>query len=240
MKKRAVLDLMRQEYKRASRFYSGKPKHVLTIRVYLDKFPPTLKLTLNDLESILLDIEKDYKGKIKVLPLNDNNVRIKRDHYPVRVNPDTFSYEVRSREKPTITLHDGNWCITLPGKSELIRVGRQGSLNGELFAILAERWGTFQSVEYVLAKLEERVTDQRTKGDQMPEIIRKHLKEINETLHKGSGRRLTRIGDWPSMVGVIWGHVLWNAVLRMSRRGVLTVGFAGVKKPTSMKKKASK
>lgn len=239
MKKRAVLELIREEYHRASRFYKGVPKHDLTVKVSLGRFPVSLKMALDELASILLEIEKEYRGKINVLPLNANNVRISRDYYPVKIKPNTFTKEPRHAKKPTVILHDGDWCVAIPGQKQLIRAGRKGSFNGELFAILAERWGTFQSVDYVLEELDRRVTDPRTKGTQMPEMIRVHLAEINETLSKGGKRRLHRIGDWPRTVGVIWANTLWSAVLRMSR-GVLVVGFAKVRKPIRATKKSSK
>ena len=240
MKKRAILELLKKEYGRASRFYGGTPTHALTVKIHLDKFPPALRLTSEDLASLLTEeIEKEYKGKLKAGPLNDNNIRVKRDHYPVRVSPKTFSREAPTTKKPTVAQHDGFWCLSLPGQKQLIQAGRKGSFNGELFAILAERWGTFQSVEYVLGELEKRVTDPRSKGSHMPEAIRQHLKELNETLHKNGSRRLKRIGDWPTIIGVIWEHALWNAILRISR-GVPTVGFAKVAIPTRIKKKVSK
>lgn len=239
MKKRAVLDLLRKNYDRSSRFYHGSPKHTITVNVYVNKFPATLGLTHSELATILLEIEKDYKGKIRVRPLNDNNLRIKLDYYPVEIKPKTFPRDIRPSKKPTITPHDGSYCITPPGQKQLIPVGRIGSLNGELFRIMAERWGTFQSVEYVLGELKAKVTDMRTRGYHSPEIIREHLKEINKTLSGGGERRLHRIGDWPRSVGIIFDHFLWTAIVRKSR-GVLTVGFAKVAKPTRMKKKPSK
>lgn len=241
MKKRAILELLKKEYNRAGRFYGGTPKHALTVKVYLDKFPPTLKLTFEDLTSLLIEMEKEYRGKLKVQPLNDNSVRVKRDYYPVRVNPKTFSREARATKKPSVSEHDGFWCLSLPGQRQLIRVGRVGSLKGELFAIMTEnrRWGTFQSVEYVLEELNRRVKDMRTMGNHSPEKIREHLKELNETLYDGCKKRVERIGDWPNTVGIIWGNSLWNAVLRISR-GVPTVGFARVAIPTRSKKVAKK
>ncbi len=241
MKKRAILELLKKEYSRSSRFYGGTPKHALTIRIHLDKFPSTLKLTLEDLALLLIEIEKEYKGKIKVQPLNGNSVRVKQDYYPVHVNPKTFSREARATKKPSVSKHDGYWCMTLPRKRELIRVGRVGSRKGELFAIMTEnrRWGTFESVEYVIEELDYRVTDKRTKGKHFPENIRECLKEINETLYDECKKRVERIGDWPKTVGIILGNSLWNAVLRISR-GVQTVGFARVAIPTRMKKKGSK
>jgi len=239
MKNRAVIEVLQRKYNRTSRFYGGSPKHNITIRVYLDEFPRSLKMTLGELGDTFLEIEKEHKGKIGVLPLNENSTRVKRDFYPVRINPKTFPRVGRSAKKPSVSEHDGFWCLSLPGQKQLIRAGRQGSFNGELFAILAERWGSFQSVEYVLGELNRRVKDMRTQGKQSPEQIKEHLKEINETLYKGCERRLKRIGDWPNIIGVIWGHTLWNAILRISR-GVPTVGFARVAKPTRTKKITSK
>lgn len=245
MKKRAVIEMVKQRYNRASRFYGGTPKHDLTISVYLGEFPGDLKLTLSELTSILFGIEKKYKGTIRIRPLNNNSKRIKRNYYPIVVKPGTFSSEANSSKKPTITLHGGYWCVALPGQDKLIPTGRVGSFNGELFAILGVRWGEFQSVENVFEELKTRVTDMRTKGQgyRSPETIKEHLKEINRSLGKGGSRRLKRIGSWSKTanktVGIVWENILWEAVLRISR-GVPTVGFARMVKPTRTRKKASK
>jgi hypothetical protein len=240
MKKRAILDLLKAEYRRASRFHGGAPTHALRVKVYLDKFPLSLDLSLKELGSLLIEIEKEYKGKLKIYPLNSNSTRVKRDHYPVRVKPKTFSFEARQRKKPSVSQHDGFWCLSLPGQRQLLRVGRVGSFKGELFAILTEnrRWGTFQSVEYVLDELSSRVNNIRTAGNHSPEKIREHLKEINETLYDECKKRVVRIGDWPNMIGIIWEHALWNAALSI-RKGVPVVGFVKAKIPTRIKKNLS-
>ena len=237
--KPSILDLLKKEYNRtARRLYNEEPKCALIVRIHLAGIPPKLNLTPKDVKSLLLEIQEEYKGKIEILPLNDNSMRVKRDYYPVRVDPQTLPYEARAAKKPSVYKHNGSWCISLPGEDQPIRVGRIGSGKGELFAIMAgeKRWGTFQSIEHVIRELNLRVKNKRT---YYPEHIRELLKEINETLYAGCKKRVVRIGDWPRTVCIKWGNSLWNAVLRMSR-GVPTVGFARVKMPAGSKKITSK
>lgn len=138
----------------------------------------------------------------------------------------TFS---RPTKSPKIILHEGEWCLIIPGRKEYVPIGRQGSLKGELLAVVGANWGSVYGIEYVLDELARRVTDRRTVAPDQQNISTA-LKEINRTLGEANVRRVRRIGTAADTIGFAWKHMLWMAALVDTSEGVM-VGFLSAKKP---------
>jgi hypothetical protein len=234
MIKRSARELIRQSYEKDSRPYGGRPKHALRINVYIDAFPKDQKVTKDDLEVALLAIESGSKGKMKVLPFNNISLRVKRAFYPARVTPGAFPPEAIITGKPNVTDNGKDHGMILPGDTTFIPIGRIGSLQGELFALVGDTWDTprrLSGEDGVIAILQGSVEDMRTKGDITDLQIEQAVRGINERMFAGARRRIRLIhGDNDTV------HMTWKMYIR-SYRGVKRVGFFLSRIPTGKGKK---
>lgn len=233
MKKRAVLDRLKEKYIRAARTPTLKNQENISLELSVDDFRRTLHLTNEELGTILLEIEHDYNERITARP---HGGRSRREYYDVEVNATAFPAELLA-EKYTLSRHDGYWCLTLPGETEMRPIGSVGSLKGELFAVLSRRLGKTMNVEELPGIAGQGVRNMRTERPEMRQI-RNALREINETMHGAVGRRFRLTPPGARIAQVQWKKMqnyLWNAMIYRSR-GRWRVGVLKGENPPSRRK----
>lgn len=236
MKKRGVLDRLKEKYIRAVRTGRLRNPESVTLELALNDFPRALRLTLDALGAILLEIEHENNERITVGPLNGGSTRTRREYYPVQVSSAAFPAELLTEVRPTVSEHDNNWCITLPGQTVMHPIGRVGSLKGELFAVMGRNMGHTMGVDELLQLAGRGVTDPRTEDPDMADVS-VALREINRTMHAAIRRRMHLRDGGPHRVRIVWKHMLWNAIL-FARRGRMMVGIVrGENPPTRRKRK---
>ena len=197
-----------------------------TIQLRVADLPAVSRLSFRELGLILNEITEENRRGITVEAANDGSPRVsvRNSYYPVKVSRRIVTHEVASVARPTTTLHDGQWCLVMPGQQDLIPVGRRGSLKGELLDILVARWGQLQSIEHVREMLAERVTDQRTQNQSIKQL-EYALREINGSLHPGVRRRLRRLGTLPNDIGIIWRKYIVYSAVMVTHKGRTRVGL---------------
>ncbi|OGG50424.1 hypothetical protein A2704_05815 [Candidatus Kaiserbacteria bacterium RIFCSPHIGHO2_01_FULL_54_36b] len=215
MKKRAVLERLKEKYIRAARTPMLRNQSELTIELSPDDFPRNSDINYEQLGQALLSIEDDYSRMITIEPPSR---RSRREYYRVKVSANAFPEELISKVKFTVVRHDGYWCLVLPGEGVMHRIGRVGSLKGELFAALGRRIGTTINPEALPEIVRASVTDPRTDDADMTEI-RNALREINRTMHAEIRRRLHLAPRGPHVEVVLrkMENLIWNADIRFTR-----------------------
>lgn len=218
--KRTVVDRIKKAYIAECRGAGVDAQADITINLYADDLPNELGVDFNALGSILLAIERDdlYKGHIRLETIDDDTERgvilldkesrQRQPYYRVHVGRSMFPEGTLSDKKPKIFLVKGWWTLSLPGKKEL-PMFKQGTLAGELLAVLGEAWGATRAKEVVLDMLEKRVTNKATEGRPDGIQIKDAMKEINMRLSENDYRRI-KLFERSNAWGATWKFMLYT------------------------------
>lgn len=199
----------------------------ITVHLRLKAFPRALRLGLDELGGILHELGERHRGLIRVGELNNGSTRVRAHFFPVTISEQAFPEVTVTKNSFRVVDNGEYWGIRLTGSDTVHRVGRKGSLKGELFRILGSlSRGATLSVDVLLERLGGRVTDLRTQNPRY-QAIENALREINETVHAAVQRRFTRTGERGLNIGIILEkRPLMSWYLDITRYGgVPRVGF---------------
>jgi hypothetical protein len=235
IKKRTVVDRIKNAYISACRDAGVEAEAPATIYLNTDDIPTGAGIDFNELGIILLAIEQDdrYRGHIILETLDEhkNGSRRKQTSYRIQVNHGLFLRGALADKKPRVFLVKGWWTISLPGKgSKEVRIAKQGTLTGELLAILGQSWGTVRKTDVIYDLLRQRVTNKATEGRPDDQNITNAMKEINRRLKEGGHPGIKLIRKPDSLGGT------WKLMLDI-RSAKPKVDSSGTRKSTKRKKR---
>lgn len=216
IQKRTVIDRIKRGYIAYCRDAGVESVPSASIGLFADDFPEHLGINFHNLGDLILSIEKDpeYEGRIK-LETADEDKKQKRPYYRVQVSQDLLPRTALSDKRPKIFVQRGYWCVSLPD-NKVVKIGKKGTLKGELLGALGEAWGTRRRTDTLLDILKERVKNKATEGRPTMRQVQDAMKEINKPLHK-KGLRTIKLVRTSDEMGSIWNFVLANAAKEARR-----------------------